>query len=627
MRFVTSCLALFLALNANAGVFDGQPVNATITNAAFLSKNVNDTDTAILGLANSVPSSGTAITNLQAEVNSCSSYTGKAVNSSYNVTPAWTNNDYGSPTDSLFTRADLTTGKFNATTGHTHTGAAGDAPQLPLSTSVTGILQPGNGGTGLTAPALYSLFYGNGASPFGLISPGSQYNVLVAGVAGLPAFGQVALNQSAAVTGALAIGNGGTGQTTKAAAFDALSPTTTKGDLIAYDTGTNVRVPVGTNGQFLSADNTQASGLKWISAGPGTVTSVNVTSSNQLSTSGGPVTTSGSIAINQAYQFQPARNILLNSNFAWWQAGTSFTGLANGTSTYGPDQVYARNALGTGGVMSFTQQTASLTGSEFAAKVLVTTAAASPTVSPEIYMILDNRDTITNVYNQTVSYGVSVKAFGNVNQVGMQLVYMTSSAKCDGSNTIGSESTASVSTGSYTAMSFAGQPAGTSMTTSGVVCLRIRATGVSSGSLGALNNGFQIEQPFLNAGSQNTTWTLRTGSERSELQVLQTYYEKSYDTLTDPGTVTVIGALQVTAYGASPSPYMNAQFKATKRTDPTVTVYSPGTGTSGNVRNITDATDTAATVVNIGQNGFSVGPTAATNNKQYSVQWVADARI
>jgi hypothetical protein len=63
---------------------------------------------------------------------------------------------------------------------------------------------------------------------------------------------------------ALAIANGGTGQGTKSAAFDALSPMTTKGDLIVGGTaGANARLAVGTDGYVLTADSTQANGLKW----------------------------------------------------------------------------------------------------------------------------------------------------------------------------------------------------------------------------------------------------------------------------------------------------------------------------------------------------------------------------
>jgi len=68
------------------------------------------------------------------------------------------------------------------------------------------------------------------------------------------------------VTGTVAIANGGTGQTSKTPAFDALSPLTTKGDLIVYNGTNNVRVGVGANGSVLVADSAQASGVKWDSA-------------------------------------------------------------------------------------------------------------------------------------------------------------------------------------------------------------------------------------------------------------------------------------------------------------------------------------------------------------------------
>lgn len=43
------------------------------------------------------------------------------------------------------------------------------------------------------------------------------------------------------------------------------SPLTTKGDIFAYDTD-DARLPVGTDGQFLKADSTQPTGLKWETA-------------------------------------------------------------------------------------------------------------------------------------------------------------------------------------------------------------------------------------------------------------------------------------------------------------------------------------------------------------------------
>jgi len=46
------------------------------------------------------------------------------------------------------------------------------------------------------------------------------------------------------------------------------SPLTTKGDLYTYST-TDARLGVGTNGQVLTADSAQATGLKWATAGGG----------------------------------------------------------------------------------------------------------------------------------------------------------------------------------------------------------------------------------------------------------------------------------------------------------------------------------------------------------------------
>jgi len=69
--------------------------------------------------------------------------------------------------------------------------------------------------------------------------------------------------------GTLALTKGGTGQTSKTAAMDALSPSTTKGDLLVDDGINVIREPIGTDAYVLTADSTQASGLKWAAAAGG----------------------------------------------------------------------------------------------------------------------------------------------------------------------------------------------------------------------------------------------------------------------------------------------------------------------------------------------------------------------
>jgi hypothetical protein len=97
----------------------------------------------------------------------------------------------------------------------------------------------------------------------------------------------------------IAIANGGTGQTTASAAFGALSPLTTKGDILGYST-LNARVPIGTDGQVLTADSTQTLGLKWATPTTGTVTSVAFSDGSSTpiyAVTGSPVTSSGTLTI------------------------------------------------------------------------------------------------------------------------------------------------------------------------------------------------------------------------------------------------------------------------------------------------------------------------------------------
>ena len=96
------------------------------------------------------------------------------------------------------------------------------------------------------------------------------------------------------LTGTLAIANGGTGQTTKTAAFDALAPTTTSGDIIYYNGTNNIRLPKGTDGQVL----TLAAGLPSWGGGSGVTSFLTSLSGLSPSTSTtGAVTLSGTLGV------------------------------------------------------------------------------------------------------------------------------------------------------------------------------------------------------------------------------------------------------------------------------------------------------------------------------------------
>lgn len=63
-------------------------------------------------------------------------------------------------------------------------------------------------------------------------------------------------------------------------------PLTTKGDLFGYST-TNARVPIGTNGQVLTADSTEALGLKWATSASGGMTLLSTTTLSGTTTISG----------------------------------------------------------------------------------------------------------------------------------------------------------------------------------------------------------------------------------------------------------------------------------------------------------------------------------------------------
>jgi hypothetical protein len=124
-------------------------------------------------------------------------------------------------------------------------------------------------------------------------------------------------------TGALSIARGGTGQTTANAAYNALSPMITNGDIEIRAGGVATRLGVGSTGQVLGVSG----GLPaWVAANTGTVTSVGLAAPAQFNITGSPVTGSGTLTLAWANQ---SANLVLAGPTSGASAAPTFRALVS----------------------------------------------------------------------------------------------------------------------------------------------------------------------------------------------------------------------------------------------------------------------------------------------------------
>lgn len=174
------------------------------------------------------------------------------------------------------------------------------------------------------------------------------------------------------------------------------SPLTTKGDIYTYST-TDARLPVGTNGQVLSADSGEVTGLKWVTptTGSGTVNSGTQYRLAYYATTGTAVSEAGAITASRAL-VSDANGVPTHSTVT-----TTELGYVSGVTSSIQTQL---NAKGAGTVTSVSSANGALT---------VATGTTTPLLTVNSAPILTTARTIGTITGDATSAGSSFDGSAN----------------------------------------------------------------------------------------------------------------------------------------------------------------------------------------------------------------------
>lgn len=423
------------------------------------------------------------------------------------------------------------------------------------------------------------------------LTSGSTANRLLRTDGTTVSFAQAALATD--VSGTLALGNGGTGQTTKAAAFDALSPLTTGGDILyGGASGTGTRLANGTAGYVL--------------------------------TSAGGTTAPAWVNPN-------AQNYIINADTNIAQRGTSFAAATNGLVTL--DRF--KYGLAGAAVHTVTQDTdvPTMANANYlfqnSARLNLTTADTS--IAAGDFCLFEQR---IEGYN-----------WANIAQKAFTLSFWVKATMTSAPNTycvsfrnsgadrsyVAEYSIAASDTWEYKTITVSASPsAGTWNYTTGIgvrvqfalscgSTFQTTANAWNTGSfIGTSNqvNGtntgftdFRITGIMVNEGSIAAPFSMFGKSADREFIACQRYYQKSFPYATAPATNSGVedGALTyhapftgVTTFGVDRS------YPVIMRATPTITYFNPSAA-NANWRNISAGADSAAAATaNSGQNAINV---------------------
>jgi hypothetical protein len=396
------------------------------------------------------------------------------------------------------------------------------------------------------------------------------------------------------------------------------STMTTKGDLVSTDGSDPARLGVGTNNHRLVAASGETTGLKWVADTQNTVidakgdllvgSAADTVARLAVDTTDGAVLIADSTATNGvSWQAQNTgvRNILYNGAMQVAQRGTSTASITT-NGYYTADRW--RTAIITLGTWTQSVEADAPTGSGFrkSVKMLCTTADASPAAGDSLVFQqhLEGQDLqavkkgTSSAQQLTLSFWVKSNVTGT---------YIAELRDADNARFCGKAYSISASaTWEFKTVTFPADTTGAfdndealslavnwwlsagSDFTSGTLQSGWQTTtanrAVGQTNLGAAtNNYWQITGVQLNVGGVAAPFEFE--SIGTTIEKCQRYFSKSYNLTVAPATVTTVGArgFELGA-DANQERSVTLEFPTAMRATPTVTAYSPVSGTSGQWR-------------------------------------------
>lgn len=394
--------------------------------------------------------------------------------------------------------------------------------------------------------------------------------------------------------------------------------TPTKGNLVAGNGTDWVAVGVGSDTQILEADSTQTAGIKW--AAPAVIA--------------------------------PKRNLIINGGMNIAQRGLTFT--SPSSPSYTLDRWRIQHS--TTGAVTVTRETEANEEYPFGYYYQVDVTTADASIASTDYMTVSQA--VESEYTADLLFGsinndaksVTITFMHAHTATGTYCVALNNSAN---NRSIVAEYTQSVAdTWEQSTVTFAGDNAGAWLKYYTSVGIRVIftlmagtnyqgaadtwiaaqrfATSNQVNTLSSIANFFRFSNVMMVEGVASVPYIPRLPQE--ELVLCQRYFEKSYNFDVDPGSVSNRGQCEIYLTGlasAAHNGYGTVVFSANKSGNPTVTHYSPVTGTAGKVYDTTNTADVTAVSLSSGKTGFSWRATmsAASTSCIMKTHWTAESEI